>query len=276
MNQSLAVIRVDDERTWPLEVLALLNEKFSVLREHQRERDEAQKLLLIPYLERPRPRPYQHHDEWCDVEKQIKRILSSASLVGYHCTRLCPDEIEAIKSVGLQVTGKELVQERIDRRERAGDISSELAETLMNGHLAESTACDGRGQRKGLVFFVFTENCLREEAGLFRFFSLWGGEMIYWDHADDPMVAGTLGRLGTSCIVEASVPINGLNCFPSIEERLIFKFLETRGVHISHGPDFEGFIESNVPSERILRVIDRSDPEFARLTQCDDWSEPPT
>lgn len=85
-----------------------------------------------------------------------------------------------------------------------------------------------------------------------------------------------LRRIGVPCIVEAAVPVPGIETFCTVGERVMLCFLHHRGIGTDHDSEMEGYVQEPVGGERIRRIIRRDDPDFERLTACSEWLEPPS
>jgi hypothetical protein len=270
----MTVLDLDDESTWPGDLLSFLGERFDVLRAYeQHERGVIDRRnggdRTMSYA--PPRNPYEAARDAALLETNA--LLKGLKLVGYHCTRLHHDEIESICRDGLRPLSAELARDRVRRRVGAGDFSVEVAERV----LAKGRTEERDGERRvGMLWFLFTAGSLREEGGLELFFRLWGGEALYFPHHEDPQIGPILRRLGTACIVRAAVPVEAIQTGCSVGERIVRCSLHRRGVRMGECPGWEGWIAESVPGEGIQRVIRRSDADFERLTGCATWDDPVT
>jgi hypothetical protein len=268
------MIYVDDKSTWPADVCRLLDAGLSSLLAFDHERRRVDKLgeTDVSYRYRPPPNPYKEARDRLVAE--VDDCLRETALAGYHCTRLCADEMEIIRRTGMRPLNAELARERVSRRLAAGDLSPAVAGRLLAESRADDTHLEER--RSGMTWFVFTAASLRDEGGLWRLFGHWGGEALYVAHVDDPEVGPLLRALGTACIVEAAVPVRAIETYCSMGERLVRYFLHRRGFDGEHEVDFEGFVREALPGPNIRRIIARRDADFERLTGCCAWNERPT
>lgn len=265
----------DDETTWPGDVRALLDDRLEDLRRYHERRREVDSDPMNRYLSNPPPNAWEEtHDETIE---RIDAAIRDHHLVGWHCTRLTADEIERIRGNGMRVAGADLAAERVRARVAAGDIPDALGKVLLEKSCAEHTNAPGEwGYRKGMVWFVFTRGPLREESGVSRLFGTWGGEILYGSHMSDPAVDGALRALGTACIIEAAVPVREIEAYGSIGKRLLCWYLHRRDVRTEDGDHWEGHTKVVIPASCVRRVVRRSDPDFVKLTDCDEWDEPIT
>lgn len=162
----------------------------------------------------------------------------------FHCTRLHEIEIADILKEGLKPLDRAHSEARIKRMERAGALTPEMANRIVEGHrrFMDASAAEDRFPREGVIHL-----CHSPKEGADNFFDNWGGETIYaWflssekDHQD---VLSVLRRIGTPCIFEVLLPCGlvedcggGTFC---VRERI---------------------------EPKCFRVIRRGDPEFDQLT----------
>jgi hypothetical protein len=76
-------------------------------------------------------------------------VLKSHSLIGWHCTRLTDDEIEAITAYGMRPPDAQMLGARIDALAKAGVIAADIAEKLCAKNQANET--NRAGLSRGLV-----------------------------------------------------------------------------------------------------------------------------
>ena len=126
-----------------------------------------------------------------------------------------------------------------------------------------------------MLWFCFFEPKIAGEDGIERFFRSWGGEALYNSHERDPETGPVLKRIGTPCIVEAEVPISSLSK-SWLTEKMARIFLKKRGLITRECCDFESYADTEIPPETIRKVIKFPEPEFLRLTDCENWDTPLT
>src|SRR4051794_32669893 len=107
------MIYADDETTWPTSLRKLLDDRLSTLMAFEHERETLDKLVEMDrsYKHKRARNPYQ--DEHERTISDIDDRLSDAVVAGYHCTRLCADEIAVIRSTGLRPLSADLARERV-------------------------------------------------------------------------------------------------------------------------------------------------------------------
>jgi hypothetical protein len=256
------ILAVDDEETWPAVMLSMLDEKFEALRQYE---ELARKFALMgtsAYLEAGQPRN-QFRDERDSVVDFVGEQVRDRSLVGFHCTRLVVEEIEEVKRSGLQPLSPELANRRVTRLEQAGYLDPDIAARLRSKNVSTKET------RKGKTCFIFTRNDLTEEYGVGPLLAHWGGEALYYYHADDPDIGPRLGRIGIACIVEAELAATQVVTVGPIGERLVSAYLGRRAIRTGSGAGMTGYIREATAVRRLIR---RDDPEFESLTGCGGWT----
>jgi hypothetical protein len=180
------VIEIGQLNTWPDELRSLLDDKLDLLGAYESERVRIDQLYEANVLARVTPQHNPHEAARDELIERADALLVDKDLLGFHCTRLAEDEATAIRADGIRPLTPDLVERRIRRRVKAGDLTSELADVLLAEHQA---AQEGRPDK---ICFVHSRSILRAERAVYRFFRSWGGEAIYWAHEDHP-------EIGPSC-----------------------------------------------------------------------------
>jgi hypothetical protein len=157
------------------------------------------------------------------------------------------------------------LNDRIAARVKTGDISTEDAQVLM------TTNNSGDPNRAGMVWFIFTRGPLQDEGDVIRLLQSWGGEALYNSHEADANLGPLLRGIGTPCVVEARVPLDDVNHFGDIGERMRRGFLIRRGVFLDNNGEMTGYVRKTVGADRIIAVHRLGAAEFEALTQCSKW-----
>ena len=263
------MMRLDDEATWPEELLRRLGEGLPLLRDYERERAAWDRRCEEDVMARVRRAPNPHADARAAVLAACHDIVLGCRIVGYHCTRLTDDEAAAIQRDGLRTLTPELIEGRIRRALDQGLIERGVADVILARN-------DGRDRnRAGMAWFVFRKRDLADEGGVGPLFSSWGGEAVYGGYEDDATVGPALSRIGRPCIVEAALPTAGIETHCDVGERVMRVHLERRGIRTGHGDGMQGYVREGVPGDAILRVIRLDDPGFKSLTMLRTWRSRP-
>lgn len=243
-----------DETTWPLEIIEYLDRKSNVLRDWE---DSS-----TPYRD-----AFSRAEAYDSTIYGLTDILKKFSLHGYHCTRLTDDEIAQIFSAGMSLQNLDKLKQRINALKDSRIISPEIGERLKNENQADDR------NRAGMLWFCFFAPNLVDESGIERFFRSWGGEALYNSHENDDETGRALSQIGTPCVIEAKVPIDGLRV-DSLSIHMAKRYSFNRGLGSENPKMFEGYSKLPICSQNILAIHKFPKPEFIRLTQCDTWRLP--
>jgi hypothetical protein len=260
--KNLKTFSLDDETTWPQDVLLRLQDGFDTIYNYERRRNEIDSLGTANYVLAGMPdNPWRREREL--LISEIEADIQGFSLIGYHCTRLVSAEIVAIRNGGLRPLSSDLLLSRISALVSAGLIDNKVGERL------RAKNCSNDPNRRSRVWFVFSRETLRDEQGLWRLFGYWGGEALYNCHEDDNEMGPLLKRIGQPCIIVAPVPTSAIDTFMLVGERIVASYLERRNIRTRAGAEMEGYIQEPLP---VQRVIGRAEAEFGTLTGCSEWS----
>lgn len=243
-------MEIEDEKTWPAEVVAFLEEKQDIFRN---------------WKTRNRPADPKEYDEAIIA---LRKILRGAdyTLRGYHCTRLTDEEIQSILANGMSLPSASMLQKRIEAIKQSGLIDSHTAEYLLSNNQANDD------NRAGMIWFCFYPPRIAGQRGIERFFRSWGGEALYNSHEDDAFSGPALAKIGTPCLVEAYVPIGSLAYHGGADFKMIARFLKKRGLRPDNPLEHEDRAKQPIPASNIIRIIKFPDPRFMQLTGCSKWN----
>lgn len=87
-----------------------------------------------------------------------------------------------------------------------------------------------------------------------RFFRSWGGEALYNFHENHEITGPALNIPGTPSIVTAAVPVNDINSFMDIGERLVNVWCASNDIRTGHGAEFEGYVERCITAEEVIDI----------------------
>jgi hypothetical protein len=194
--------------------------------------------------------------------------LQPYAIRGWHCTRLTDYEIDEIQTNGMLLPNAAMLTRRINALVKAGQLASAIAQQL----IAKNQADDPN--RADKLWFYFYPPRRAGEKGVGRFFRHWGGEGLYNLHEDDPVTSPAIRCIGTSCVIEADVPIALLKSSDGLALKVVRRFLKSRGYRMREPVDHADRINRPLPTNCIRRVIRFLDSEFASLTGCDAWRSP--
>lgn len=259
-------IDVENPDTWPSEIKQALERHFELFRSYEQERQRLFDLYCRDWFAHQREGGNVHAQDRQAVIDEITGLTTPHDISGFHCTRLCDDEIEHIRGSGMVPSSASFLANRIEARATAGDIPGPVAERLLRENQA------AKESRIGMIWFVNGASILREdEGGLYRLFRYWGGEALYGLHEHDVETAPLLQRLGQPCIVAASLPIASYKNYRLTGEALYAAFMRSRGIKTDGSTGMAGNMRMPITAERIDRIIRFDDPEFEGLTRCSSW-----
>jgi hypothetical protein len=250
-------IFLDDETTWPADVLGYLNQNYALFLAWERRRDGKKDQSVNP-------------SDYDSAICRLRAVLSGHLLHGYHCTRLTESEMQNITLNGMQLPSEAMLHDRIRSIENAGLIESQIAARLSN----ENQASESNRTKK--IWFCFYPPRAAGQRGIERFFRCWGGEALYNSHEDDPVTGPILNCIGKPCLIEADVPIASLEIHSYLDDKVIRRFLIRRGYKTSESIDHDDRAKTPLLPDNIRRIIRYSDPEFVEVTGCNTWSPPLT
>lgn len=198
--------------------------------------------------------------EWWDYEAAVAALdaaLLRCAMVGFHCTRLVPAEIDELREGRLVLPGPDVLARRVRARLAEGAFSADVAARL----LAENeAACRYRAGRIWFCFFPPREDA----GGVARLFASWGGEALYVRHERDPETGRALRSVGAPCVVEALVPVAALERI-SLVPHVYKRWLAHRGVPGGSVERHEDALVRLEPPTRVPAVHVSPDPAFTAL-----------
>ncbi len=268
MPDVFGAMLLDDERTWPRELLSLFEEGLDRLKEFERFRSGIDKLAKTNFSYRLSPPDNPHAEFRKNILVQADSIAAKIDIVGWHCTRLLDVEISGIISGGLRVLSSELIFERLRTVRAMRILGAAEVETLMSDSQVKNSS------RTGRLYIVLSKPILCHASAVHPLLAHWGGEALYWAHADDFRLAPLLRSIGQPCIIEVAQRASEVNSYCSPGERAMQVFLHRRAVETGLHSMFEGHVLRDVTPSRIRRVIRRHDVDFEALTGCSGWMRP--
>lgn len=198
----------------------------------------------------------------------LSGALHPHSMRGFHCTRLTQHEISEIKNNGLALPNLAMLHKRIRTLLEQSEISAAVAERLMAINQADEQ------YRKDRIWFCFYEPHLAGQGGIQDLLSLWGGEALYNSHDRDETIGPILRRLGTPAVIEAEVPISSIRSVDSLSLLIAARYGTRRRDQNVSPSAFESCSMSPISAQSVKAIVPFGDPEFLRLTACNEWTPP--
>ena len=182
VDHSELIVDVDNPATWPDQLAELVD----TMTDHVREVEGESPDLACSDL------------DVASFEGEIEDVLDGQLLRAYHATRLLPHEVEAIRSTGLQILNDDLVCQRLTDAYLQGFLTEAERDQLVAGRTVT------QGRRDKVCLFLSQNELVNSPHGFARLLETWGGEGIYWAHADKgDALRPKLLSLGTPSIVVA-------------------------------------------------------------------------
>jgi len=252
------VVILDAIDTWPrhlLRELEAFRPTIGRYLEVERSIDQRAEQDVMLRINRPQ-NPYR--DAWTESVDITNLNLRESRILGFHATRLLPEESLSILRDGLEPLSQDLLERRLALVQKMGLISNETRINLLANSQANAE------NRAGNVCMFHTLATCEDRNGLERLFGLFGGEALYWYFADDEPTRKILQSIGRPALVLCVLP------FPSISSRfdVCRRILE----YYWSGNDFEDFDSFTRSQVSVLSVLDESDIEFESLTGYSKWT----
>lgn len=253
-------IEIEDENTWPDNVVRILDRNLQSLIQAQSEQIDYSKL---PIIEKGQHK-WQFKYEFDRIIDEINLQITGCHVVGHHCTRLLGYEVDEIREHGFGLPSNALLQRRLQQAQERGDITRDLV-----GMIERENEYNKTPSRESRLYFVCGVSALKDEYGVHKFFQCWGGEAVY-NSLKESGQKNTLLTLGEPVIIQVRlVPKNGIN----LGCQLAYAYLIARNFTTEDSPGFDYCVEQPVPAASILKFIHFSDPQFLEITKYQSWDK---
>lgn len=246
-------LNLDRPDTWPASLTAFLISRYDLFHDWEQRSPQCCSPM-----------------EYDSAIGDLGAALKPFRLRGWHCTRLTDDEISSIMASGLKLPDARMLNCRINTVEKAGMIEPEIAQMLKENHQADDS------NRAGMLWFCFYRPRVAGEDCIERFFRHWGGEALYNSHEDNSATSPSLCSIGTSCLIEADIPVSSLAVPSDLAMEVARIYLANRSLDANELMKYEDKITLALPPEYVRRVIRFPDPDFFALTGCETWRAPIT
>ena len=225
-------------------------------------------------LARIAPPANEYEESYANLIEALDQALKPHQLVGYHCTRLTSEEIDNVRQLGLCGLSPELVNNRLKSSYKAELLSQEDFSYLAKNPTIHANLANQHGNRTGKIWFCPNRSTLRDAPAVYRLFRSWGGEAVYSGLEDDPQITPALASLGIPCIVKCAIPFSEARHFrASIAEYFVAEYISDAVEYGGPEAQFDLYTSIDVPSCRVLAIIEYRDPAFEALTRCSEWRD---
>ena len=256
-------IEINDVKTWPADLLALLEKQESLLTNYLDRKNEILELrnsdyskYLIAYNKFTAPRQA--------VLDQIESELKDSLFIGYHCTRITERESLDILRSGLEPSSKELYLRRINNLLIDGYISKDFFDILSTIELQAYTSDE--------IWLFFGKEDLKKESGVGDLLEYWGGEALYKSLGNKQSELRKIGKPSIILLVLDLIKITDeKNASQSkVANVIVCFYLLSKGFD-STDIGVEFYVNYFVKPENILKIINVEDSEFNLLTESASW-----
>jgi hypothetical protein len=269
-------LELEDMDTWSLEFTEAVRHNRQLIISYQTERSRIERLNWDDLKIRFNPPKNPYKDEYLQLVTSLDEFLKGCSIVGYHCTRLLPEEIKIIKENGLILLSKELIQSKFNLALSSGYISTKQYETLIKSKNIKESLDNQHGHRTGMIWFCPNRSTLKDASDVYRLFRSWGGEAVYNGHEDEDGVDDIpiLRSIGIPSIVKCAIPIINANQYhSSYGERFLSYYISDAIETLEPTAGFDMNIERNLFPNEVLEIIQFDNPVFLELTNFLSWRE---
>lgn len=268
-------IDIEDTSTWPDRFLKIISDNKDLFIAFHTEENRVDKLAREDVALRMNRPINPHASGYKDVLSALANILHEQNIVGYHCTRLAPHEIENIKSGGMKMLTRELVETRFKHALEIGLLSEKQYRYISSSDLLKDSLNNECGHRTEYIWFCPNRSTLKEGDAVCRLFQSWGGEAVYNGHEEDKNIGPHLKSIGVPCIVKCSMPMTDIeDDLTYMAKRFISQFISN---DVSFYPDpsagFDMSIERDLLPSEVIEIIELSDPRFEEFTDHQSWYE---
>lgn len=259
-------------QTWPVGVHDLVENNREALIAYQRERGRIDRLGWTDVRVRMDPPVNQHRAGYDTLLARTEALLRGHRLVGYHCTRLTPAEVDRVRREGLRALSPDLVRARLEALVDAGEMSAAQCRFFLDHPMLHSHLANRHGRRTDLVWLCPNRSTLRGASGVYRLFRSWGGEALYAGFEDDPAVIAVLTALGHPAIVKCALPLPTDDLHGCRAAHVLSNAVRDQIEHSEPSPTFDWSLQRDLAPSEVLDVITIDDPGFEALTGYRAWA----
>src|SRR5437868_2274958 len=146
------VIDFNDERTWPADVLAYLEQNHKLFLDGENRTGSVR------------------GPQYDQALQGLRAVLSRHHPHGYHCTRLTRAEIDHVISYGMQLPNAAMLRARVRAVRDHGLIEASVAKRLIEENQADES------NRMSRIWFCFFPPCIAGQSGIESLLRFCGGE----------------------------------------------------------------------------------------------------
>lgn len=218
------IVDIDDFATWPDEVVKFIEKQSKIF-----------DLGEDPFMS--------------VGNRTLVGLLDSSLILVYHATRLLTHETDDIRTNGLKILTKELVDKKIREAVHYGYLTEEIGEEIRDGSTFRTRASEKRANQ--ICFVLGKSAFVNNDSGLGPLFRIWGGESI-----NNTMMGvkhrSILMEIGEPAVVKTLLPITGDSPLEK-EFRLILTFIKAFKNKAPVGSIF--WKDRSIPGKYILDIL---------------------
>ena len=200
-----------------------------------------------------------------ELKNTLEILLENHCIIGYHCTRLTQSELLNISQNGLQILTKDLIKYKIENAYLDGHLPDSAYHNLINDKTINDSLNNKNSHRTQKLWFCPNVSTLKDHISVNRFFKSWGGELIYLEKEDGVMPS--LQSIGSPYIIKCAIPIKDLlKSSKQLPARFISIFVKEKIEYPEPDVEFDFFVNSDVPAQNIIDIINHKSIEFNNLT----------
>lgn len=266
-------LELEDVASWPEQLRDFVEARRGQLVAYQRERQRIDRLGWTDVRVRLDPPPNEHRPAYEEAVAHVEALLRGHRLVGYHCTRLTPDEMARIRTGGLRALSPNLIQQRLKSRVAVGELTRAECDFFLHSDMLKAHLANRHGHRTGMVWLCPNLSTLRDSSGVYRLFRSWGGETLYAGFERDEHAADVLSRLGVPAIIKCAVTLPTDALHGCRAANLLSNAVRHEIEHPEPSPTFDWCVRRDLEPTEVVDIITFDDPRFEELTGYAQWPD---
>lgn len=253
---------LDKMDTWPVELSYYLQVNKEILRNYFTRKIEIERLQVENPIYRYNIIENLYKNKYEEMIEKIDLILNEYNILGFHCSNLIDYEQKDILKNGLSPLSKKVIDKKLEVALKQGFLSSDLYLYLKTNNLAEVSG------RTNFVFCFYTLNKLKEDHGLDKILTIWGGESIHWNEDSEETIR-KLSWIGEPSIVVVKIQYKDVCHFHNLSEKIIDKYFSI--IDNNHYfTDIDDYFDYKLD---VVEIISYRDERFEKLTNFSKWEK---
>lgn len=197
-----------------------------------------------------------HAPAFLALQEQIMELMRTRIMRAWHYTRITKQEIETLRNKGIHLSTPETLRARLDFLVASDLLSGPTADALYAASPFHSDQLDARSGK----FWMASHPVHIDDGGVQPLMAHWGGEVAsMW--VKDPVLLAPLAGTGIRCVLELAVPLALTNHGYSASGAILATFGRALAC-ISGKHDFDLYVTTPLPPDRVIKVHTEGDPSF--------------